>query len=96
MFGANAVKPIETILFRDIIFKSFSTLFYQKLDSRDINRGPAVSENKHKRPTPKHQKKHLKTQVRSNCRNYSFTIVKLCFWTSGGTLKPVRGAAAKS
>ena len=96
MFGASAVKPMETMLFRDIHFRSFLTFFYQKWDPRGINRGPAVSENKHKMPTPKHHKKHLKTQVRSNCRNYGFSIVKLCFWIPGGTLKPVRGAAAKS
>ena len=69
LFGASAVKPMETMLFRDINFRSFLTLFYQKWDPRGINRGPAVSENKHKMPTPKHHKKHLKTQVRSNCRN---------------------------
>ena len=84
------------MVFRDITFRSFLAIYYNKWDPRGMNRGPSVSENKHKRHTPKHYKNHLKIQLRSNYRNYSFSIAKPYFWVSGGTLKPVRGAATKS
>ena len=95
MFGGNAVKPIETMIFRDINFTLFLTLFHKKRDPRSINRSPDVFKNNHKRHTRKPYKKHIKIQVRSDCRNYNFIIVKLCFWTSGGSLKSVCGAVAK-
>ena len=41
LFGASAVKPMETMLFRDLNFESFLTLFYENWNPRNINRGPA-------------------------------------------------------
>ena len=57
VFGSNAVKPIETMIFRDINFTDFKHCFTKKRDPRGINRDPDVFKNKHKRHTRKPNKK---------------------------------------
>ena len=63
LYPKKLVKPLETMIFRDIFIRSFWRISSKKWDPRGINRSPAVSSSNHKMHTCKPHKKQVKKQM---------------------------------